>query len=294
MGILKVWTFLDTKLSDLGVHNSVHGGYQLAEQCAAHGIPAPEIVVVSTMQRTFETSRYTMQGMREFAIDNEDAGFGWSDFVGVPSTIFPGIKEQGSGAENETQPALNDLTARLNTDNGGPDGFQVNANTLDATWITNHGSTWEANRNTESFSLFQEKLGWKLREHIGAVAADGADNTANLSVMAVTHSGQMKTWFSAFAGGEKPNNNDMWRFEYLRVPGLVRDSLVLISPVPTKADAAPALWRVGNYQGFRQRDATQMDVAPDDHTDPVPERLSEEHCERCGNDFMAWYARTGM
>jgi hypothetical protein len=295
IAVLKNIAFLDTKLTDLGVHNSVHGGYKLAEQCAANNIPAPRKAFTSTMQRTIETAHYMMDGMTAHANDNNLAPHGWGAFAALPKTIMPGIKEQGSGAENTPRGTLNALTNRLNADNQG--NWAVNANTLDSTWITGHGSTWDDNNDTDSFSYFQEKLGDNLRADAGAVHPAGVGNIAEQSTLIVTHSRQMKSWFEAFVGGNKPDNNETWKFEYLRLPGLNRDHFVLLSQPPTNDNAAPALWRVGNYAGYRQRDPSAMDVAPAvvNHANAIAqEEVSSELCERCDNGFLNWYADTGM
>jgi bisphosphoglycerate-dependent phosphoglycerate mutase len=297
MGILKAFTFLDTKLTDLGVWNSKFGGYKLAEECVAAGIPAPTKVFTSTMQRTLETARYMMMGMTQHAANNPGAALGWGGFdvANIAMTIMPGIKEQGAGAENSPQNTYNALRDRLNADNNGV--WAVNDDTVDTTWITGYGSTWAQNKDTDSFSYFQDKLGMSLRADMGNYQANGANNVAVQTNFITTHSRQMKSWFAAFAGGEKPENNETWHFEYVRVPGLYQDSFVLVSAVPEPQNAAPALWRVGNYGGFRQRKAKAMDVAPSlaNHGNAVVQHhVNVNMCHRCGNNFLAWYAKVGM
>jgi len=243
------------------------------------------------------TARYMMMGMTQHAVDNPGAALGWGGFdvANHAMTIMPGIKEQGNGAENNPQDIYNDLRDSLNTDNNGV--WAVNANTVDNTWIEGHGSTWANNKDTDSFMYFQDKLGLNLRADIGAVQANGANNVAEQTNFITTHSRQMKAWFAAFAGGRKPENNETWHFEYVRVPGLVQDSFVLVSQVPEPQNAAPALWRVGNYGGFRQRKFARMDVAPTlaNHANPVAQQPMERAmCTRCGNTFLEWYARLGM
>jgi len=291
-GILKASTFRDAKLTDLGVDNSVHGGYQLAQQCEASGIPAPRKAFTSTMQRTIETGRKMMQGMALYSAANVGANHGWNAFNPLPATIMAGIKEHGAGAENNPRDTLQELTGSINADNNGD--WQVNANTLDTTWIEGNGSTWAQHVNTDSFSYFQQRLGRNLRAD-GAVNANGVGNIANQSHVIFTHSRQMKAWFEAYNGGVKPNNNETWKFEYVRIPGLAEDMFMLVEPVPEPTAANPAEVRVGNYIGFRQRDQAQLDVAPALHVNAVGQaRMTAEHCTRCGSKFLAFYADTGM
>jgi bisphosphoglycerate-dependent phosphoglycerate mutase len=311
---LKGSDFLDSKLTDLGVHNSIRGGYRLAETCHAAGIPAPSNVFTSTMQRTLETARYMQEGMTAYAATTNN---NWQ-FQTLPMTIMPGIKEQGSGAENQPRNTIAELYNEINAANNngfnGQFAWQANGVSINDDWITGHNSNWATHNNYDNFAYFQQKMGEKLRLDMGALQANGQNNIPRQTNMITTHSRQMKSWFGAFVGENKPDNNDTWKFDYVRMPGANGDKFILVEPVPQLHQADPKNVRVSvrneqfipgqhedlefanYYRGFKQRKAQSMEVANPNLNNAAiaKQKFETDFCRRCGSKFLNFYAATGL
>lgn len=260
---------MDTRLTDLGMDNSRHGGARLAAQCAAGNIPPVSRVFTSTMRRTVETAHQMLQGMHDYGASPASIGNPWNNFVVPVKTIMPGIKEIGSGAEN--RPNLhygNGINA------GQPNAGlwstlepAVRAN-VDNQWVEGHGRNWAAVRELEDIHAFATAAGEHARDFF-----NGNANVAEETHMVVTHSGQMTSIFAAWNGNNKPENNDSWKFDYVRLPGANADDFILVAPIPN--DPSNASMRVGNYNGYSQRDAAGVDVGANNRG------LRMADCARC-------------
>jgi broad specificity phosphatase PhoE len=246
---------VDPALTDVGVQDSVDGGTALRAALlntqagnGHHLLHNMKRIFSSTMRRTMETA-YHMKRQLGGAYAN------------VQIQPIKGIKESGMGAENSAQ----------DTRNGVRDSLQP-ANRADMNW--NLVGNWEDVKDSQD-----------IRDYFASLTANvlnGGDMDANETWLTVTHSRQMKKFFSPWGGsddGDKPNNNDAYHMPYLRVG----THLMLMKPVP--ANPSRASCRISDgvnpaYDGFQRRNHGELPAG-------VPRR---QDCVRCGSLFLDLFA----